>query len=232
MLLTRQLSPNKKTHINTLQHSLLIEMGVGIRVWASNYIQPNEWDIITHPLALCSGNSSVTGEFPSQIPVTQSFDVFFGPRLSGRLSTHSGRQWFQTASRSLWRHCNDDEAFRSAGAVCGNPSPKVSQGVPHGLPIRVKYGVPFVRYWGEKSFSILHLCCVQYHVIPNCNVIESVLYLVQSVLSSCQWCVFCTADPVCRESAGHQWLSSQGTSIAGVFCSSLHTCPDMLLNKQ
>ena len=34
-------------------------------------------------------------------------------------------------------------------------------------------------------------------------------------LSSCQLCVFRTADPVCRESAGHQWLPSQGTSIAG-----------------
>ena len=50
----------------------------------------------------------------------------------------------------------------------------LSQGVPHGLPIRVRYGVPFVRYWGEQSFSILPLCCVQYHVIPNRNVIESV----------------------------------------------------------
>ena len=28
-------------------------------------------------LALCAGNSTVTGEFPAQRPVTQSFDVFF-----------------------------------------------------------------------------------------------------------------------------------------------------------
>ena len=28
-------------------------------------------------LALCAGNSSVTGEFPSQRPVVRSFDVFF-----------------------------------------------------------------------------------------------------------------------------------------------------------
>ena len=31
-------------------------------------------------LALCAGNSPVTGEFPSQRPVTQSFDVFFDLR--------------------------------------------------------------------------------------------------------------------------------------------------------
>ena len=33
-------------------------------------------------LALCAGNSPVTGEFPAQRPVTRSFDVFFYLRLS------------------------------------------------------------------------------------------------------------------------------------------------------
>ena len=28
-------------------------------------------------LAICAGNSTVTGEFPAQRPVTQSFDIFF-----------------------------------------------------------------------------------------------------------------------------------------------------------
>ena len=33
------------------------------------------------PLALCAGNSPVPGEFLSQRPVTQSFDVYFDLRL-------------------------------------------------------------------------------------------------------------------------------------------------------
>ena len=37
-------------------------------------------------LALCVGNSPVTGEFPAQRPVTRSFDVFFDLRLSKHLS--------------------------------------------------------------------------------------------------------------------------------------------------
>ena len=37
-------------------------------------------------LALCAGNSPVTGKFPSQRPVTRSFDVFFDLRLNKRLS--------------------------------------------------------------------------------------------------------------------------------------------------
>ena len=34
-------------------------------------------------LAFCEGNPSVTGEFPSQRPVTRSFDVLFHQRLYG-----------------------------------------------------------------------------------------------------------------------------------------------------
>ena len=44
-------------------------------------------------LALCAGNSPVTGEFPSQRPVTQSFDVFFDLRLNKRLSKQSRYRW-------------------------------------------------------------------------------------------------------------------------------------------
>ena len=33
-------------------------------------------------LAICAGNSAVTGEFPAQRPVTRSFDVYFDLRLS------------------------------------------------------------------------------------------------------------------------------------------------------
>ena len=54
-------------------------------------------------LALCAGNSSVTGEFLSQRPMKRSFDVFFDLRLSKRLSKQSRLRWFEPPSRSLWR---------------------------------------------------------------------------------------------------------------------------------
>ena len=47
-------------------------------------------------LALCAGNSQVTGEFPSQRPVTRSYDVFFDLRLKKRLCKQSGLRWFET----------------------------------------------------------------------------------------------------------------------------------------
>ena len=37
-------------------------------------------------LALCTGNSPVTGEFSTQKPVTRSFGIFFDLHLKKRLS--------------------------------------------------------------------------------------------------------------------------------------------------
>ena len=59
-------------------------------------------------LASCAGNSPVTGEFPAQRPVTRTFDVFFDLRLNKRLSKQSWGWWFETLSRPLWRHRNEN----------------------------------------------------------------------------------------------------------------------------
>ena len=72
-----------------------------------SYLMMTSWNgNIFRVMVLYAGNSPVTGEFPSQRPVARSFDVFFDLRLNKRLSKQSGRRWFETPSRSLWRHCN------------------------------------------------------------------------------------------------------------------------------
>ena len=55
-------------------------------------------------LTLCAGNSPVTGEFPTQRPVTRSFDVSFDLHLIKCLSKQSWGWWFETPSCPLWRH--------------------------------------------------------------------------------------------------------------------------------
>ena len=50
--------------------------------------------------------SPVTGEFPSQRPVTRSLEVFFDLRLNKRVSKQSWGWRFETSSCSLWRHSN------------------------------------------------------------------------------------------------------------------------------
>ena len=48
----------------------------------------------------------VRGNHRGQRPVTRSFDVFFDLRLNKPLSNQLWCWWFETPSRSLWRHCN------------------------------------------------------------------------------------------------------------------------------
>ena len=73
----------------------------------------HQMDTFSASLAICAGNSPVSGEFPAQRPVTRSFDVFFDLRLNKRLSKQWWDCWFETLSRPLWRHCNACSNFRS-----------------------------------------------------------------------------------------------------------------------
>ena len=58
---------------------------------------------VTGPLC---GEFTGSGEFPTQRPVARSFDVFFDLCLNKPLSKQSWGRWFETLSRSLWRHRN------------------------------------------------------------------------------------------------------------------------------
>ena len=58
---------------------------------------------VTGPLC---GEFTGPGEFPTQRPVTWSFDVFFDLCLNKRLSKQPWGWWFETPSWSLWRQCN------------------------------------------------------------------------------------------------------------------------------
>ena len=97
-------------------------------------------------LALCAGNSPVASEFPSQKPVTRSFDVFFDLHLNKRLSKQSLSWWFETTSCPLWRHCN---VLQSKDWTCY-----------HELPLYVLYIYIFDRRYPagvfQASKSITH----------------------------------------------------------------------------
>ena len=65
-----------------------------------------KWKHFPRYWPFCAGNSSVTGEFPAQRPVTRSFGVSLICALNKRLSKLSWGWSFETPSGSLWRHCN------------------------------------------------------------------------------------------------------------------------------
>ena len=74
----------------------------------------HEMETFSALLVICAGNSPVPREFPTQRPVTRSFDVFFDLRLNKPLKQPWG-WWFEALSRPLWRHCNGKLFLESAG---------------------------------------------------------------------------------------------------------------------
>ena len=58
---------------------------------------------VTGPLC---GEFTGPGEFPTQRPVTRSFDVYLDLRLNKRLCKQSWGWWFETLLCPLWRHSN------------------------------------------------------------------------------------------------------------------------------
>ena len=59
---------------------------------------------VTGPLC---GEFTGPGEFPTQRPVTRSFDAIFDMCLNKRLSKQPWGWWFGMPSWSLWRHGNE-----------------------------------------------------------------------------------------------------------------------------
>ena len=109
-------------------------------------------------LALCVGNSPVTGEFPAQRPVTWSFDVFFDLCLNKRLSKQLWGWWSEMPLCPLWRHCN---VIPMASEIypCLRKSGqwKMSQG----LGLQVAHHQPFPANMPEcaSTESELKRCC-------------------------------------------------------------------------
>ena len=74
-------------------------------------------------LAMCAGNSPVPGEFPTQRPVTRSFDVFFDLCPNKRFSKQWWGWWSEMPLHPLWRHRMVRALFISQVCFMGLRSP-------------------------------------------------------------------------------------------------------------
>ena len=117
----KTLWPGDAKHDNEIWDNIdsgndLVPDGVHTEVFHIGVMNSSWWrhqmETFSASLAFCAGNSPITGEFPAQRPVTRSFGVFFDLRLNKRLSKQSRGWWFETQSRSLWRHCNVAYCFK------------------------------------------------------------------------------------------------------------------------
>ena len=103
-------------------------------------------------LALCAGNSPGTGEFPTQRPVTRSFDVSFDLCLNKRLSKQWWGWWFETLSRPLWRHRNDKSALVHVTAERRTSNKQL----PELMMIKIQDDI--WRRWGNNTPKHLYSC--------------------------------------------------------------------------
>ena len=67
--------------------------------WMSDAWWRDQMETFSALLAICAGISPVPGEFPSQRPVSRSFDVFFDLCLNERLIKRLWGWWLETLSR-------------------------------------------------------------------------------------------------------------------------------------
>ena len=112
---------NMATSHVVLSYGVLSDARLCLHYWDGcwvgwNSFPPISWwlhqmETFSALLTLCARNSPVNREFPSQRPVTWSFDVFFHLCLNKRLIKQSWGWWFETPSRSLWRRYNDCSAY-------------------------------------------------------------------------------------------------------------------------
>ena len=171
-------------------------------------------------LAICAGNSPVSGEFPAQTPVTRSFDIFVDLRLNKRLSKQLLGWWFETLPRPLWCHStviSMSSIWRVRTYVCmfySLAEPLISLGrwskaifrkpfpifnnlgcrylAPDDLHFNFIYAWPLI--W---SFS-------QGNIIP--------------IMTSSSGNVFCVTGPLCGEFTGHRWIPLTRANDAKLSC--------------
>ena len=72
------------SRLSTLIHLIYYVAPVPVNPWWRHQMQT-----FSALLAICARNSSVTGEFPAERPVTRNFDVFFDLRLNKLLNKQS-----------------------------------------------------------------------------------------------------------------------------------------------
>ena len=139
------------------------------RIFSARHPQPPSWwrhqmETFSALLVICAVNSPVNS--PHKKPVTRSFNVFFDLRLNKRLSKQSWGWWFETLSRSLWRHRNDDDIWLVGAYAVHSIYRSFSWvvGISSSLGGFILYIYPYssrpriaVRWWrhGMETFSVL-----------------------------------------------------------------------------
>ena len=135
----------------------------------------HQMETFSASLAFCAGNSPVSGKYPTQRPVTRSFDVFFDLRLIQWLTKHSRGWWFETPSRPSWCRCNESRRHWqqfSRGDIC---------------QIWTRYSID-IQYFNIHSGAIITRSNNSWYSIQQCiDYINQSLYSQRHPISRPNW---------------------------------------------
>ena len=109
-------------------------------------------------LVICAGSLPVLADFPTQRPVTRSFDVLFDLRPNKRLSKQSWGWWFEMSSRPLWRHRNV--------LVKGSPGILTTSCTTYNGIINTE---SILQDWGMSMLVLSHCYHTQLLYVISCN---------------------------------------------------------------
>ena len=130
----------------------------------------SNWNIF-RGTGLCAGNSTVTGEFSSQRPVTGSFDVFFDLHLNTLLSKQLWGWRFEMSSHSLWHYCNVQIACRYLQNTEKLANWLCSMKTPHDVILWKWYYQSHLSCHHEKSWFLF--CFIIMHPILVYKIIQA-----------------------------------------------------------
>ena len=103
--------------------------------------------------------------------ITRSFGIFFAMRLNKRVNKQSRRQWFETPSCSLWRHCNNMDTMRGSWDVLYVWL--------HGCLRILYYLRPLKRVLNVQNYEVI---CEVYPVLQMC-----LLLIFLEPMLGCSW---------------------------------------------
>ena len=140
--------------------------------------------------ALCAGDWPVTGEFPSQKPVTRSFDVFFDlHRMNAYMRRSTAMLNYQCANWDIGVHRPNKELLNVSNTHYSiyqvlNNVPSWWNQYAYDMHISVIYEKHCIQILG---FFIMLICCAYTHNTWTINI--GVIYEHQLGMSS-TWIVF------------------------------------------
>ena len=150
-------------------------------------------------LAICAGNSPVSGEFPAQRPVTRSFYVFYDLYPNKRLSKQLSGWWFETHSPQLWRHSNG--SYQLYLSVCFRYA-----------WVRI---IPFIYISASHiridKFTIYSAYFQALGILPA-------VHLCSSMMTSSNGNIFRVTVHLCGEFTGLRWIPRTKASDAELWC--------------